>query len=357
MVHEYRIIKIGIIFLLIIFYTLFIHINGNDNKQKSTYIPPSDPKSLANQHLLHASVKGLLSEVKKAISKGANINIKDDSDGNTAVMWASKYGYKEIVEYLILKKAKINIFNRDKTQSALLLAVFNGHLDIIQLLVTHGADIEQENIRGDNSLIIAAYKGYDYIITYLLSINANLHHITKTNLFSVLHFAAYKGHVNIVQILLENNIDVSLQDNSGRTALMLAAIEGNYNVIEALLPYISNDILNTRDNQGYTALMLAILYDHEEVANLLINANCDVNMIVNPYNINTFNEYTGDTALHIAIKKKNIHIVRLLLLSEADIMISNTMDMNALSLAKHQGVPEIYTLLLANTIHSEESDL
>ncbi len=49
--------------------------------------------------------------------------------------------------------------------------------------------------------------------------------------------ASEYGHVDIVKVLLENNSQVYLQDNEGRSSLMLASAKGHVDVVKVLLDY------------------------------------------------------------------------------------------------------------------------
>ncbi|KAG0462268.1 hypothetical protein HPP92_020744 [Vanilla planifolia] len=63
---------------------------------------------------------------------------------------------------------------------------------------------------------------------------------TFGGLNSPLHFAAAKGHNDIVTLLLENGADVNCRNYCGQTALMQACRHGHWEVVQTLLLYRCN---------------------------------------------------------------------------------------------------------------------
>ena len=65
-----------------------------------------------NEALLLAARNGDLSELRKAISKGVDVNTVNQY-GQTPLHLAARYGHKEIVEYLI-DKAEVNAKDKER---------------------------------------------------------------------------------------------------------------------------------------------------------------------------------------------------------------------------------------------------
>lgn len=64
--------------------------------------------------------------------------------------------------------------------------------------------------------------------------------------------------------MLEANVDKSLADDDGCTALMLASIRGHVKVVRLLLE--AGVDKTSASNDGFTVLILASLLGHDEVA-------------------------------------------------------------------------------------------
>lgn len=85
---------------------------------------------------------------------------------------------------------------------------------------------------------------------------------------SPLHFAASRGHAEIVSLLLENGADASSRNVSGQTALMLACRRGHWEVVLALLVFRSS-VTRAEYLSGKTALHYAASGGHIRCIRLL----------------------------------------------------------------------------------------
>jgi uncharacterized protein len=94
--------------------------------------------------LIEAAWGGRTEIVKFLVEKGANVNI-GDSAGYTALMRAAEDGRDECVKILVQKKADVNIKGKVRGTTALMLAAEQGHLKIIELLLEHGAKINDSD--------------------------------------------------------------------------------------------------------------------------------------------------------------------------------------------------------------------
>lgn len=102
------------------------------------------------QSLSMAAWKGDISKVTKLISKGVDVNLKDD-EGRTALSMASSKGRTDIVELLIDNGADINVIDSDGN-TPLLDAVLEYHFETAKLLIDRGADFYAENYAGTTVL-------------------------------------------------------------------------------------------------------------------------------------------------------------------------------------------------------------
>ena len=139
--------------------------------------------------------------------------------------------------------------------TALTLAVEKNNLAIVKLLLGHS------KIRiGENALYKAKLIKNDEII---IAINS-----------AKLLRAVVNGDVSGSRELLKNgskdNIDINAKDQSGQTALMLAASKG-YNLITKEILSNNNIDINAKDCFGQTALDTALVNNKIEPATLLAN--------------------------------------------------------------------------------------
>ncbi|KAK9994446.1 hypothetical protein SO802_024149 [Lithocarpus litseifolius] len=92
---------------------------------------------------------------------------------------------------------------------------------------------------------------------------------TFGGLNSPLHFAAAKGHNEIVVLLLENGADVNSRNYCGQTALMQACRYGHWEVVQTLLLFRCN-VTRADYLSGRTALHFAAVSGHARCIRLVV---------------------------------------------------------------------------------------
>ena len=117
--------------------------------------------------------------------------------------------------------------------------------------------------------------------------------------YNALLYSAFRGNLEIFNKLMENGADISTTNSSGLNALHLAS-QGNYpNIIIFLIEKYGFDI-NSKDNKGNSALHWAVYSDCRQTVDYLIYYKIDINLRDND----------DDTALQIAMRKKNNYLVK-----------------------------------------------
>ena len=106
---------------------------------------------------------------------------------------------------------------------------------------------------GTTILHWAAARGHVEVVRLLLAaadiyVEAKVHN----GGYTALHYAAARGHGKVVNELLENGAYVNAKDDRGRTALHWAANEGHDKVVDALCAQGSTVELNMLFNRGYS---------------------------------------------------------------------------------------------------------
>lgn len=91
----------------------------------------------------------------------------------------------------------------------------------------------------------------------------------------LLNRACWRGQIEDVQVLLAQGADPKVPDSFGYTALMMAVLGDQEQIVELLLG--RGVPLNAKENvTGRTALMLAVIKGHMTLANRLLAAGADV---------------------------------------------------------------------------------
>jgi ankyrin repeat protein len=163
---------------------------------------------------------------------------------------------------------------------------------------------------------------------------------------SPLMLAVTMRHLSIVQILCKAGADLDGIDDLGRTALIIAASNGDLAIAEYLI--LRGAKLEKRDHQfGLTALMFAACNGHSQVATALINAGADINCRSKP---------DGWTASMWAAMNGNLDVVRVLVDAGADFSLKDNAGETALSYAISKGHQSVVNYLKNINMKKNRSD-
>jgi len=103
-----------------------------------------------NSDLLEAAKAGSTAKVEQLLSKGANVNAKDE-DGSTALIAAAREGHTKTLKVLI--EAGANVKTKDNGGiTALMIAAVFGHTETVKALINAGADAYAEDKEGRTAL-------------------------------------------------------------------------------------------------------------------------------------------------------------------------------------------------------------
>lgn len=216
--------------------------------------------------LAGAARKGQLAVVNFLLSKGADPTL----DEQEALTRAAENGHTDVVEILCQQK-QIDVTLYDN--KALSEALDGDHFDCARILLQHGADI---NFDHGEALRDAAEYNNKEIVAFLLEqgADANAHEDTDTALV----MAARKGHLQIVEMLLDAGAKAQMFNGAALTAAEekehwdIVAFLNQHNVRQLQLQesektgefarlfagaYSFDDLRDTKGPSGETALVIA----------------------------------------------------------------------------------------------------
>ena len=269
---------------------------------------------------LHLAVaEGHAETVKVLIAAGANVNAA--SKYGRALYSAAPYGHTEVAKILIAAGANVHVKHDGRT--ALHMAAINGHTEFAKVLIAAGANVNADN-DSVTALHVAAYNGHTEVVKILIAAGAKVNASVDDG-WTALHVAAGDGHAEIAKILIAARADVNAVENDGWTPLHLAAQEGNTEVVKVLIAAGAN--ANAVDNEGFTALYVAAQKGYTEIAKLLIAAGANANAATND---------NGNTALHAAADNGHAEVAKVLLECGASPDIRENNGNNAWDFANQQ---------------------
>lgn len=113
-----------------------------------------------------------------------------------------------------------------------------------------------------------------------------------------LHYAAYMGSVQVVELFLENNNSTAYEKDRDRTALHLAVENGRRNVVKLFLQELAfRDLINEHDNEGNTAFHLAAIKGHYALLMMLADDRRVDRMAINTVGMTTIDIVQSDKRL------------------------------------------------------------
>jgi ankyrin repeat protein len=252
---------------------------------------------------LHSAVRaGSLSEVQRLIAAGVPVDVRDDL-GSTPLLDAAWAGNIDIADFLIRHGADVNAHHWEAGSTPLQYAVLTGRTGMVRLLVNAGARTAGSYRNGQG----------------------------------ILHMAAARGNVPIIELLLAAKADLQALDSNGNTPLDSAVLHDQRGAVEALLRH-GADAKYVHPIDGRGALHEACMRGFSKLVQPLVDAGADL----------SGRDRFGETPLDIALAYKNGDTVATLLrlgekLKESQATAEETMESATL-----RGQTEIARILLEN---------
>jgi ankyrin repeat protein len=209
-----------------------------------------------------------------------------------------------------------------------------GNIEAIKQHLAAGKDVNAPDTYGYTSLHFAAYRGHKEIVELLIAKGADVNaldgllqqtpldyaegetadllrkHGGKTSLWlragESIHIAAAAGHIEAFKQFLAAGEDVNAKDKNGCTGLHHAALAGRIEITQLLIA--KGVDVNAKNVNGVTPLHRVTFTGQKEIAELLIAAGADVNAKAD----------NGWTPLHNAAGN-NKEVVELLIAKGADL--------------------------------------
>ncbi len=191
------------------------------------------------EEIMDATQAGKYDEVKKLIDDGCNVNF-EGRGGNTPII----------------------------------PAILNGNIDLARLLIDNGADVKIQNEGGVTPLLLLAHTE---ILTLVAIKQSDRHEelkkMEKDDPEGLLEIV--KGKVlDLAKLCIEKGADVNIAithgNFKGMTPLMIATLSGNIDMINLFIN--NNADLTLKDRRGNTALKLAKDMMNDTLINLLEKA-------------------------------------------------------------------------------------
>ncbi|KAK8911022.1 hypothetical protein QC760_000086 [Botrytis cinerea] len=166
-------------------------------------------------------------------------------------------------------------------------------------VLRRGDSVEDQDQNWSRPLHCASYRGHKEMVQLLLDAGADIA-ATQNGRLTALEVAASRHHDDVIQLLLERGANINDVSNSG-TALEGACFSGDIKLVQKLLAI--GAAVNPEAKFGSTPLKAAARKGHADVVRLLLDEGA---------NVDQYDDYNG-TALQTAAWTGQIEVVQILL--------------------------------------------
>ena len=236
--------------------------------------------------------------------------IQERADGESALTMAVRLDSLPVMRALVADKPGL-LANGKRGKTLLRLAVVFKSTNIATELLNRGVDLPDK--AGSCALAVSAKKGDQAGVAFLLAAGADPDHQANDG-HSAFTLAAANGQVGVVQALLDHRkqgggrgarqamaLLLNQADKAGRTALILAALNGHQKMLECLLSQGAD--LHRRDINGMNALLWAVARADAGTVNLLFNHHATHLLL----------DHAGNSGIVIAAANGNLDTLKVLL--------------------------------------------
>jgi len=192
--------------------------------------------------------------------------------------------------------------------------------------------------KSSSALMFAAERGFLPIVTLLVEGGANVNYKNRYG-YTALHASVSGGHLEVARYLVDKGADVQATEEKGRTPLFFAIGHNDLDSVRLLKEHGAD--LNVRDKTQWTPLFAAIEKNAVEIARYLIEQGVPVKS----------NSGAAYSPLLAAAYYGNVEMVKLLLEAGADVSVRMSkghmsyQNQSALDIAQRQGHADVVELL------------
>ena len=224
--------------------------------------------ALRQHHFKHAGV---------LIKAGASIGLPDN-DGKTALHYIADTSETGMIKFLKEGRfADLPAIGADNDGSTPIhISVARENYKLTQQILKLGlVDVNSRDSTGRTALHWAAASGFKNIVGLLCDSGADPTIVDNLGC-GASHYAAQMNHVECAEVI-QGHLQEDVADQDGRTPLHWAVMQGNIEVMQALLAAGSD--ANRGDSEGRTPLHMTVLMQNEAMLRLLVSYEADVNAV------------------------------------------------------------------------------
>lgn len=254
------------------------------------------------------------------LEKGANVN-QTDKSGDSAIHWSAYSGQIALTELFLDFGARVDIKSKH-ADGAMEIALKEYQNSISDLLIYRGKaarkidpdarrlifdiksndlervaarlgkfDVNQLDEAGTPILTLAAERGFDAIVRFLIQNKADVNAMNAVG-HTAVNRAVFFGRDSTVDILIAGKADVNLTDKKFVLTPLMAAARKNRDAIGEKLVKNGANINQTNAIDNFSPLLWAVYGDNFEFVRMILKYNPDLT-IVSKYDTDVFKVAKG----------------------------------------------------------------
>lgn len=220
---------------------------------------------------------------KKTYGQTCNVLMRDN-DGHDAFMLLCMSNKTSltlddqiIADRLLMTNEDIKNTPDNLGKTPLILAVESGHVEAVDYLMRREVNIDGTDVDGNNAFLTACKFGMFSYASQLLELpNSNIN-VQDLNGRTAILIAAEDGNEEAIDFLIDKGIDISLVDNDGNTVFMKLCESHLFQKADEIV--LNGQSINAVNNLGRSALFIACQNgDAEAIKYLLSKDDIDVSL-------------------------------------------------------------------------------
>ncbi|XP_065174102.1 serine/threonine-protein phosphatase 6 regulatory ankyrin repeat subunit A isoform X3 [Atheta coriaria] len=229
---------------------------------------------------------------------------------------------RECVRILQQNGADVSLVSKPNHQTAFHYVADVGNNEVFLEMISHmnGTDVQKalnrQSTNGWTPLSIASHKGHVEMVNNLLNNQARVD-VFDLEGRSALHLAAEKGYTQVCDYLLQNKAFINSKSRNGRTALHLAALNGYVHLVTFLIKD-HNAVIDILTLKKQTPLHLAAGAGQIEVCKLLLDLGANIDAT----------DDQGQKPIHAAAQNNYSEVAKLFLQQHPSLVMATTKDGN-----------------------------
>ncbi|KAK7426426.1 hypothetical protein QQZ08_007021 [Neonectria magnoliae] len=267
--------------------------------------------------LMIASRTGNMALIRWLLSHNADINALDNFD-RSALYWAVYHIQPLVVEELLKSQPKLDVLAGETHEPILNTAIGEptgeGTPAVVRLLLDAGANTNLVNYRECSSITVAAAGDNTDVAKTVIDKGVNVNQKDLSGLTPLCRAVVFSSGTSMIRLLVESGakLDVTVDDEDGGSLLHLSLLDESPEKLRTLLEFRKEININAVDKHKQTPLLCATAMSRIQHLQLLIRAGADLNV----------QEANGATALHKAVRSDEVLRI---LLKEPDTDINHMM--------------------------------